>query len=172
MSEVKWIKMATDIFDNKKIRMIESMPEGDSMIVIWLKILILAGNVNDNGFVYFTKDIPYTEQMLATLFGRPLTTVQLALSIFEKYEMIEIVDDIICVSNWEKYQNVQGMERIREQTRKRVAKHREKKKLETKSGCNVTVTQSNATDIDIDIDIDKDIDININKNNINTPLPP
>ena len=37
------------------------------------------------------------------------------------------------IKNWEKYQNVEGMEKIRQQTRTRVAKHRAK--------CNVTVTQ-------------------------------
>lgn len=155
MSEVKWIKIETGIFDNKKIKMLEAMPDGDTLIVIWLKILILAGNTNDCGYAYFTKEIPYTEQMLATLFNRPLTTIQLALTTFERYGMIEIIDDIIKVSNWERYQNVEGMERIREQTRKRVAKHRELKRIGCNVTSNATVTQSNA----IDIDIDKDIEI-------------
>jgi predicted phage replisome organizer len=155
MAEVKWIKIATDIFDNQKIKVIESMPEGDAIIVIWFKILMLAGNVNDGGSVYFTKDIPYTDQMLATVFNRPLTTIQLAINTFEKFGMIEVVDEIIQVSNWEKYQNVNGLDKIREQNRIRVARHREKKKLECNVTCNATVTQCNA----IDIDIEKDIDI-------------
>ena len=158
MSEVKWIKIATDIFDNQKIKVIESMPDGDAIIVIWFKILMLAGNVNDGGNVYFTKDIPYTEQMLSTVFNRPLTTIQLALNTFEKFGMIEVVDDIIQVSNWEKYQNVNGLDKIREQNRIRVARHREKKKLECNVTCNANVTQSNAIEEDKekDIDIDKE----------------
>lgn len=159
MAEVKWIKIATDIFDNQKIKVIESMPDGDAIIVIWFKILMLAGNVNDGGNVYFTKDIPYTEQMLSTVFNRPLTTIQLALNTFEKFGMIEVVDDIIQVSNWEKYQNVNGLDKIREQNRIRVARHREKKKLECNVTCNATVTQSNA----IEEDKEKDIDIDIEK---------
>lgn len=130
MSEVKWIKIVTDIFNNKKIRLIESMPEGDAVIVIWFKLLMLAGNINENGNVFFTRDIPYTEQMLATVFNRPVSTVQLALNTFVKFHMIDIFDDIIHVSNWEKYQNVEGMERIRKQTRDRVARYRENKRLE------------------------------------------
>ena len=159
MAEVKWIKIVTDIFNNKKFRIIESMPEGDAIIVIWFKLLMLAGNVNEGGSIFFTKDIPYTEQMLATLFDRPVTTVQLALSTFEKFKMIDIVDDIIHVSNWEKYQNVEGMERIREQTRARVAKYRENKRLQCNVTSNATVTGSNAIDIDKDIDKEKDINI-------------
>ena len=155
MAEVKWIQITTDIFENRKIKQIEVLPEGDTIIVIWFKLLALAGNINDNGLVYFTKDLPYTDQMLATYFNRPLTTVQLALDIFQKFEMINITDNLLEVSNWEKYQNVEGLERIREQTRKRVAKHRELKKLECNVTCNATVTQSNAIDIDKEKDIDK-----------------
>lgn len=32
---MKWIKITTDIFDDEKILMIESMPSADSIIVIW-----------------------------------------------------------------------------------------------------------------------------------------
>jgi len=159
MADIKWIKITTDIFDNRKIRQIESMPDGDTIIVIWLKLLILAGDVNDSGLVYFTRDIPYTDQLLSTQFNRPLNTIQLALRTFQQFGMIDVVDDVICVSNWEKYQNIEAMDKIREQTRKRVAKHRELKRLEDSNAkCNVTVTQCNATEIDIEKDIEKDID--------------
>ena len=56
MADIKWIKIVTDMFDNRKIRQIECLPDGDSIIVIWMKLLCLAGQTNDNGMVYFTKD--------------------------------------------------------------------------------------------------------------------
>lgn len=142
MAEVKWIKITTDIFDNRKIKMLEAMPDGDTILVIWLKLLALAGTTNDNGLVYFTKDMPYTPQMLATAFNRPITTIELALKSFQEFGMIDIFDEIIQVSNWVKYQNVEGMDKIREQTRLRVARHREKQKL---LGCNVTNVTGNVT---------------------------
>lgn len=151
MSEVKWIKLATDIFNNRKIRQIENMPDGDSIIVIWLKLLCLAGDINEDGYLYFTEEIPYTDQLLATEFNRPIMTVQLALDTFKRFGMVEIIDDVLHLSNWQKYQNTEGLEKIREQTRKRVAKHRQLKALAESQGnvtCNVTVTQSNAPDID------------------------
>ena len=159
MADVKWIKLATDIFDNRKIKAIEQMPDGDAIVVVWLKILTLAGTVNDGGSVYFTRDIPYSDQLLATQFNRPLSLIQLALSTFVKFGMIEIVDDIIHVSNWEKYQSVESLDKIREQTRKRVAKHREKQKLlEGNEPCNVTVTLCNATERDKEEVIEEDRD--------------
>lgn len=157
-SEVKWIKLHTDIFDNRKIRQLEKLPDGDSLIVIWLKLLVLAGNVNDSGTIYLTKDIPYTDQLLSIQFSRPLATVQFALDMFQKLGMIEIVDNLIYVSNWEKYQNTDELERIREQTKARVARYREKQKL--LSGSNVTVTlpvtQCNGTDKEVEVD--KEVD--------------
>lgn len=121
--------MATNIWDNRKIVQIESLPDGDTIIVIWLKLLCLAGTTNDSGMVYFTKEIPYTEQMLATLFNRPLATIQFALKVFQEFEMISIIDDFLQISNWKKYQNIEGMDKIREQNRIRKQNQRERQKI-------------------------------------------
>ena len=130
MAEIKWIKLSTDIFNNRKIRQIESLPDADTILVIWFKILALSGSINESGMLMITKDIPYTDEMLANQFGRPINTVRLALKTFEQFGMIELTpDNIFRVTNWEKYQNVQELEKIREQTRKRVAKYREKQKM-------------------------------------------
>lgn len=163
MSDVRWIKIYTNMFDNRKIKQIEKLPEGNALLVIWLKLLTLAGNVNDSGFVYFTKDIPYTDQMLSTEFNMPLSTIQLALNVFKQYEMIDITDDLLKISNWEKYQNVEGMEKIREQNRLRNIEYRKRKKeklLTYDVTHDVAVTQNDGTDIDIEKDIkNKNIDI-------------
>ena len=144
MSEIKWIKITTNIFDNRKIQQIEALENGDSIIVIWLKILTLAGSLNDNGMIYLTPEVPYTEEMLAAAFKKPITTIRLALDIFKRFKMIEIEDDIIYIANWEKYQNIEGMKRLRDQSRERVAKHRELKRLqEFEEMENNNVTQSN-----------------------------
>ena len=143
MAEIKWIKITTDIFDDEKIRIIERMPEGDAILIIWLKFLTLAGKKNDCGLVYLTEAIPYTPEILSDIFNRDSRLISLAMNTFISFGMIVIEDDIIKVLNWEKHQNIEGMNKIREQTRKRVAKHREVKQIER---CNVTVTKSNATD--------------------------
>jgi predicted phage replisome organizer len=163
MAEVKWIKLSTKMFEDEKIRLIESMPESDMLLIIWIKLLSQAGKTNANGYIYLNENIPYTDEMLATIFNRPLNIVRLALKTFEDFGMIEISDEnFIAISNWEKHQNVEGLDKIRQQTRNRVAKHREKKKLNAGNDtCNVTVTNGNATDIDkeLDIEIDNDVDI-------------
>lgn len=162
MAEVKWIKIVTDIFDDEKMLMIESLPDRDGIIVIWFKLLCLAGKQNNSGVFMFNDRIPYTDEMLSTIFRRPLNTVRLALKTFEEYGMIEIVNNTITIPKWEKHQQLDSLELAREQTRKRVEKYREKQKELT---CNVTgnvtegvtVAQCNADRIDKDkirLDID------------------
>lgn len=130
MAEVKWIKVSTDMFEsNRKIKQIEVMPEGDTILVIWLKLLLLAGNVNDGGNIYLTPEIPYTDEMLANELRRPITTVRMALSVFERFGMIEIIDDILHLSSWEKYQSTDRLAEIREYNRLAQQKSREKRKL-------------------------------------------
>jgi len=158
MAEIKWIKISTNVFDDEKIKLIDAMPERDAIIVIWFRLLVLAGKVNDNGFIYVNKKMSYTDEMLATLFNRPLNTIRLALSTFESFEMIEI-ENCINITNWEKHQNIDGMEKIKEQNRIRKQKQREKQKQIIMShDSHVTITSSHATDIDIELDIDKDKD--------------
>lgn len=164
MADVKWIKITTDIFDDDKILLIESMPDADALIVVWFKLLCLAGKQNNSGVFLMNDRIAYTEEMLATIFRRPLNTVRLALDTFESFGMIDRLDGVITIPNWEKHQSIDQLEKIKEQTRNRVARHREKQKEIT---CNVTsnatVTDGNATD-KIRIDKNREEEKRIDKN--------
>lgn len=157
MAEVKWIKITTDIFDDEKILLIESMPDAYAIITVWFKLLCMAGKQNNSG-VFVMGQIAYTDKMLATIFRMKESTVQLALHTFEQFGMIKIIDGVITIPNWEKHQSLDKMEQAKEQTRLRVAKHREKQKLlaERNATGNVTVTQSNADRLEEDKDIEKD----------------
>lgn len=159
MADVKWIKIVTDIFDDEKMLLIDALPERDGIIVIWFKLLCMAGKQNNGGVFIFNDKLAYTDEMLATIFRRPLNTVRLALQTFENFGMIEIVNDTITIPNWEKHQSLDKIEQARENTRKRVAAYRERQKqIATNADCNVTVTESNADRIrkDKDIDIEKE----------------
>jgi predicted phage replisome organizer len=155
MADVKWIKITTDIFDDEKIKIIDTMPARDEILVIWFKLLSLAGKTNQSGMLFMSNRIAYTPEMLSAVFNRELNVVKLALSIFQNFGMIEIEDsEIICISNWEKHQNVDGLEKIRLQTNERVKRVREKKKQlllnDCNATCNATVTQSNATEEELE----------------------
>lgn len=165
MADVKWIKIAVDMFDNRKIKQIGSMPEGDSLLLMWVQLLCLAGNVNDGGFIYLTKEIPYTDEMLATQFNKPISTVRLALKTFEQFGMIEIINNMIFLSSWEKYQSIDRLTAIREKDRERKRRKREAEKLLPQNSTEFPRTSMDVPRIDIegDIDIDKDKNKSISK---------
>ena len=150
MARIEWIALSIEMFDDEKIRLIEAMPDADALLVIWMKMLTLAGKLNNGGVLMMSNGLPYTDEMLAVLFRRNLNVVRLALATFEQYGMIEYIDDVISLPNWEKWQKVDSLDKVREQTRQRVAKHRAKQKalVEDVTLCNVTVTHYNNNDKD------------------------
>jgi len=168
MPGVEWIKIAINMFEDDKVRLIDALPEKDAIQVIWIKLLIQAGKTNASGWVYFEEGHPYSDEMLGTLFNRPVNVVRLALATFQKFGMIDQVAQGICVLNWNKHQNMDGLEKIRLQGKLRIQKHREKQQQlllkegsnvtgnDTATLCNVTVTEQNKNK-DVDIDLDKDI---------------
>lgn len=155
MADVKWIKITTDMFDNRKIRHLRRLPDGNNIVLIWVMLLTMAGRCNANGMIFLTENIPYTPKMLADELGFEENTVKLALSALEQLNMVVTDNGYFTISGWEEYQNIEGMEKIREQNRIRKQKQREKQKFlpDASRDSHGTVTQSHATDKDIEQDI-------------------
>ena len=145
MSEVKWIKISVDIFNDEKLQAIGTLPDGNMVQLAWFKLLCLAGKCNEGGLLMVTRELPYTDEMLAKRFDMEIGQVQRALDIFQRAGMIDVVENIYFVSNWSKYQNTQSLEEYKKQNRERQQRFREKKKQELLEGrdSNVTVTQQN-----------------------------
>lgn len=137
---IKWIKINTSMFDDEKIKFIESLPNRDTTLIIWVKLLTQAGKCNAGGFVMLTENIPFTEESLAGVFNRPINDVRFALKTFQELEMIELYDGgKIAIANWEKHQNVEGMEKLKEQNAERQKRFRQKQQqILIESGAMVT----------------------------------
>ena len=116
MADVKWIKITTDIFDDEKILLIESLPDSYAIITVWFKLLCLAGKQNNSG-VFMMGRIAYTDKMLATIFRMKETTVTMALQTFQQFGMVEIVDGVITIPNWNKHQTLDSYEAKKERDR-------------------------------------------------------
>ena len=160
-SDVKWIKIVTDVFDDEKILMIETMPECDTIIVIWFKLLCLAGKQN-NGGVFQMGQLPYTDEMFAAIFRRPINTVRLALNTFERFGMIEIIRDTVTIPNWGKHQSLDAYEKKKQRDRERIARKRaEQKALLDKSHDMSPDKSPDVASLEEDIEEDKEKDIDI-----------
>ena len=138
MAEVQWIKIYIDMFDKRKIKKLRRLPAGNDLLLIWIMLLATAGKCNAGGMIFITESVPFTEEDLADELDFNVDTIKLALDAFKKLGMISLTDDgFINVIGWEEYQNTDKLAEMREQTRKRVAKCRENKRLKE---CNVTET--------------------------------
>lgn len=172
MADVKWIKIATDIFNDEKILLIESLPEADTIITIWFKLLCLAGRQNNSGIFIMNDKIPYTDKMLATIFRRKEASVQMALKTFQEFEMIEIVDNVITIPNWDKYQKLDAYEAKKEYDRQ----YQAKKRLEQKEKLLVVNNRTTDSTMVGILDKEKDKDKEVLKENIikekNQPFSP
>lgn len=152
-NDVKWIKMVVGMFDGMSFKRIKKAKIGgesfrDKLTAVWFELLDFAGKCNHSGAFISPSEIPFTDLAdIATMIDREEEELRLCMSFYVNEGMVEIVDDIYSLTNWSTYQNKEGLDKIREQTRQRVAKHRENKKLlACNVTSNVTVTQSNALD--------------------------
>lgn len=129
LGDVKWIKISTDIFDNWKIKQIKAMPEGHKMVCVWFQLLCLCGKCNESGLIVLSGKVVANDELLSNIFGEDLKVVQLSLRTFEAFGMIEITTDgVTKISNWDEYQNADGLDKLREYERARKARQREKNK--------------------------------------------
>lgn len=111
MTKVSWIRLEIDMFDNKKIRHIRKLPEGNNIVLIWMMLLTMAGRCNSNGIIFLTENIPYTNKMLADELDFDESVIELALTILEKFGMITRDGTLLSIPGWEEHQNIDGLEK-------------------------------------------------------------
>lgn len=113
MGEVKWIKLTTDMFENRKIKHIRTLPEGNNIVLIWVMLLTMAGRCNAGGMIYLTENIPYTPKLLADELNFDESVIVLALSVLEKMDMIVLNEEKFEIPGWGEYQSAEGLDKIR-----------------------------------------------------------
>ena len=163
MAEVKWIKIATDIFDDEKILLIESLPDSYAIITAWFKLLCLAGKQNNDGVFLMNDKIAYTDKMLATIFRMKESTVKLALDTFEQFEMIQKIDGAITIPKWNKHQTLDAYEKKKARDRRYQEERRARQRALIKKSSDKSFEES--SDVAVSEE-ERDID-----NNICSPEP-
>ena len=159
MAEVKWVKLTTDMFDNRKIKHLRRLPEGNNIVLIWVMLLTMAGRCNSGGMIFLTENIPYTPKMLADELDFEENTVLLAIQALEQLDMVVTDNGFFAIAGWEEYQNIDGMEKIREQNRERKRLQRERRNqalLDESRDGHVTVTECHAVEEEKEEEGDKE----------------
>ena len=153
--EVKWIKLTTNMLANSKIVHLRSLKNGDKLFAVWVCLLLQAGCSNMGGKLMMTEDIPYDLELLSKKLGFSVKSLELALELFVRLNMIVVEDGVFIIKNWEKYQNVDGMERIRESRRLAQARWRAKRKASTVDS---TKIENNNAEEEGETEIEKELE--------------
>lgn len=141
MDGLTWVKLSVDIFDNRKIKYLRTLPDGDKLVLVWVMLLTMAGRNNADGFIFITEKIPYNAEMLAAELGFETSVITLALTMFESLEMISTENGHLCISDWGAHQNSDALDKIREKHRLSQQRYRERQKaLLAANNSDVTVT--------------------------------
>lgn len=162
MSEMKWIKIVTDIVDDEKMLMIEMLcPNGakrDAVQLMWFNVLTLAGKLNEGGRLA-VNGIPMDTKALGKKFRRTTRTVEFAFDLFMKLGMIRQDEDgAYCVTNWGRYQS--DMSDRSEYQQEYYQKNKDKKK--TKPSTSSTVENVENSTISTGQNKNKEIEEEIN----------
>lgn len=129
MPDITWIKIMTGMLQDEKIKLIRELPEGDALTVCWLQLICMAGECNSGGEVYLSDGLPYTDEMLAVVWGRNIAITRLALEKFEQLRMVVFINgERLFLPNFEKHQNIEGMEYVKQLNADRQQRWRDRKK--------------------------------------------
>lgn len=131
-----WVKLSTGLFNHRKILILQASPNGDSLIAFWVRLICMAGEINDDGFIYVTSNVPYTVTTLAKVTGKDEELVREALDSFQELDMIDIDNDgFIRLVKWAEHQNINALNKLKgsdagdakEKARERMRRYRERK---------------------------------------------
>lgn len=167
--KVPWIKVATDIFEDEKILLIESMPDSYAILMVWFKMLCFSGKQNNSG-VFMMGNIPYTEKMLATIFRMEESTVKKALQTFQEFGMVEIVDGVITIPNWGKHQSLDAYEKRKQRDRQYQAERRAAQRAIAEQSADKSADAS--PDIaPLEEEKEKEVEVDIDKKSVREKTP-
>ncbi|MCI9458600.1 MAG: hypothetical protein HFE44_16800 [Oscillospiraceae bacterium] len=127
--DVPWFKFPTNMFNNPAIILMQAEENGDSMVLLWIRLLNLFAQEASTGTLYMrgTK-IPYTPDDLPKILRCNPDVIKAMLDIAQKYEMILIDGDLITIPNWLEYLDVKGMAERKEADAERKREERKRRK--------------------------------------------
>lgn len=85
-----YMRLKEDFFDTDEMKLLEAMQDGYLYSNILLKMYLKS--LKGNGKLMFNNATPYNSQMIATVTGHQLGTVEKALEIFRQLGLIEVLE--------------------------------------------------------------------------------
>ncbi len=128
MNNVKWVKLCTDIFSNRKVKILLKERDGDTFFRVWIQLLTIAGECNRSGGLFLNDNKPFTLKELANIIGKTEKKFEKILTKMIELGMITYEQNTYIIKNWGKYQSVDKLEKMRIDNNERQRRYRERKK--------------------------------------------
>lgn len=127
--KVEWIKLATGIFDDPKIKTLRKGKNGAEIVLLFIQLLTLAGQENNGGVFTWTDGSPYTADDFSAVTGYDANFIEEAFAKFRKLGMIAFEDETVCILNWSKHQSEDKLSVERSKSAERQKRYRENQKM-------------------------------------------
>ena len=162
MSEKRyfWLKLKEDFFDDKQIKYLRSLPDGDKIVITYLKMQLKS--LKTNGTIRYDKLLPSSAEELSMMLDEDLNIVKFTLKALEQINAIEILEDeSIFMLAMQELIGSEGSSALRTRA------YRERKKL-LLSQCNnnvqnVTSLQHGEIELEKDLDKEKELEVEVDK---------
>lgn len=142
MYNLQWLKLEIKIFSNRKIQILLKEQDGDTYFRVWIQLLSIAMECNNEGKLVIGKNTPMTIENFSKIMGKSKKKIEKIIKKFQELNMLIVEDGAYKIKNWSKYQSIETSEKYQEQNRIRQQRYREKLKSE-KEKSNVTITENN-----------------------------
>ncbi len=142
MYNLQWLKIEIKIFSNRKIQLLLKETDGDTYFRVWVQLLTISMECNENGKLVIGENTPMTIENFSKIMGKSKKKVEKIIKKFQELNMLIIEEGAYKIKNWDKYQSAESFEKYKEQNRLRQQKYREKLKSENGKS-NVIITESN-----------------------------
>lgn len=150
MSDITWVKMYVDIFDDRKLSTLMRQEDGQIKVLTWFVLLAYAGKTNDNGKIMYSETQIFTVEHLKLIleYEKPnaILTLNSAINYFVVNDMLLVGKGnkgVMTIKNWGKRQNAEALERARENNRIRQSKYYQNKKSKPNENLTQNITQQN-----------------------------
>lgn len=128
MNNVKWVKLCTDIFSNRKVKILLKEKDGDTFFRVWIQLLTIAGECNRSGGLFLNDNKPFTLKELAKIIGKTENKFEKILTKMIELGMITYEQNTYIIKNWGKYQSIDKLEKMRLDNNERQRRFRERKR--------------------------------------------
>lgn len=85
-----YVNLKNDFFNEHYIKILKGMPNGEKYLVLYLELV--CESITHGGFLRYSKDIPYTIEMIASVTGTDIDIARVGIEALKSLGLIEVTE--------------------------------------------------------------------------------